>query len=174
MMVLRLSVLLNLRVSVKEVPVVDVEVEEVAAVVATLTANRTPEKVVTEKETRRSVDPSLATNADKKVTSPESAPTLLLRVLDVEVDLRELNALDTVVEPEPRDTERLENVTLPETSSMRVKIELMEPAVEDVETVKEVLVEATGEEKTRLKEKLLKNLPLTSKGRALPSKVKRL
>ena len=57
---------------------------------------------------------------------------------------------------------------------MKAEIKLTELAVEDVETVKEVLVEATGEKKTRLKEKLLKNLPLTSKGRALPSKVKRL
>ena len=57
---------------------------------------------------------------------------------------------------------------------MKAEIKLTELAVEDVETVKEVLVEATGEKKTRLKEKPLKNLPLMSKARALPSKVKRL
>ena len=52
---------------------------------------------------------------------------------------------------------------------MKAEIKLTELAVEDVETVKEVLAEATGETRIRLKEKLLRNLPLTSKLEALPS-----
>jgi hypothetical protein len=166
MTVLRLSVPLNSRVSVMEVLVVDAE-EEVAVVVVTSTVSRTPEKVVTEKETRRSADPSLATNVDRKVTSPESAPTLLLRALDVVVELKELNALDMVVELELRDTEKLVNATLPETFSTKAEIRPTEPVEEDVEAVKKVLLEeATGMTK-ELKEKLMRKLPLTSKPKAL-------
>ena len=52
---------------------------------------------------------------------------------------------------------------------MKAEIKLTELAVEDVETVKEVLAEATGETRIRLKEKPLRNLPLTSKLEALAS-----
>lgn len=124
-------------------------------------------KVVTEKETRKSVDLSLATNVDKRATSPESAPTLLLRVPDVEEDLRAPRELDMAVELEPRDTVNLDNTTLPVNSDTKVKTELMVPAVEDAETVKKEEAEATGEV-TKVKEKPLRNLPLTSRRAKAP------
>lgn len=131
-------------------------------------------KVVTEKETRKSVDLLLATNVDKRVTSPESAPTLLLRVPVVAVDLRVPRELDMVVELEPRDTVNLDSTTLPVNSDTKVKIELMVPAVEDAETVKEEKAEATGEMTVlKLKEQPLRNLPLTSRLKAPLSKAKR-
>jgi len=117
------------------------------------------EKMETKKEIRRSADPSLATNVDKRVTSPENAPTPLLRDPVVEVELRVPRELDMAVELEPRDTEKLENTTLPVNSDTKAKTELMVPAVEDAVTVKEEKAKVLGEVKVVKEKKPLRNLP---------------
>lgn len=63
----------------------------------------------------------------------------------VEVDPRELRGLDMPVELEPRDMENLDSTTLPVNSNTKVKTGLMEPAVEDVEIVKEEKAKEAGE-----------------------------
>lgn len=128
--------------------------------------------LVREKEDPRpkaSVDPSLATNVDRKVTSPESARTPPSKVPAVEAVNREPDVLVTVVEPELRDTERSESATSPETSSTKDAIELTVPAVEDAETAKQEVAKEAGET-NRAKVKPLKENPPPSLKAKSPSR----
>jgi len=60
---------------------------------------------------------------------------------------REPDVPVTDVEVEPRDTEKLESATSPETSSTKDTIKLTVPAVEDVETAKKEVAKEAGETK---------------------------
>merc|ERR1711957_811872 len=93
------------------------------------------------------------------VTSPESARTLPSKVPAVVVVTREPDVPVTDVEPEPRDTEKLESVTSPETTSTKDAIESTVPAVEDVETARKEVAEETGETPRAKKVKPLKGSP---------------
>jgi len=77
----------------------------------------------------------------------------------VEVEPRAPRELDMAVELEPRDTENLESTTLPVNSDTKVKTELMELAVEDVETVKEEKVKEDGVVLPSKETRLLRKLP---------------
>jgi len=137
-------------VRITKVPAVEdaeVEVEE-AAVEVPLDKTVSPEKVA---RRRRLVAPRLATNADRKVTSPEIAPTLLLRDPELEA------TLDVLVEEEPRD--------VPKELNTKAEIRLTVPVEEDVEA--EVLAKTTGPRKVKIrKAKPLRNLPLTLREKA--------
>jgi len=142
------SVLPSSVVSVKKVPAVEdaeAEVEE-AAVEVPLDRTVSPEKVV---RRRRLEAPRPATNADRKVTSPENAPTPLLRDPDVEA------TLDVLVVEEPRDALKEPNT--------KAETRLTVPAEEDAEAAKKVVTDSVPRRK---KAKPLRNLPLTLREKA--------
>jgi len=147
---------------VKKVPDVEVVVEEEAVEAKVEIMENLEKKELLEKiAVLRPV-----TNVKKKGTSLETAKTLLLKDLDVEVEPREVVPMVEAVELELRDTEML-NTTLPEKETTKVTIKLMELAVEDVETAKVVPVKETGERLKKVKT-LRNNLPLRLKERLKP------
>jgi polyribonucleotide nucleotidyltransferase len=161
-MVSRLLINQRTLLLVKKVPDVEVVVEEEAVEAKVeITENLEKKELLEKIVVLRPV-----TNVKKKATSLETAKTLLLKDLDVEVEPREVVPMVEAVELELRDTEML-NTTLPEKETTKVTIKLMELAAEDVETAKVVPVKETGERLKKVKT-LRKNLPLKLKVRLKP------